>query len=319
MGPSSPPTDAATNDASVSGKDASCAGADTQTDPKNCGSCGHDCLGGACNAGQCQAFTLFAGQTGRARARDRFDQQHYWTSFTNGQVLKGNKDGTGLTILNERTGSLVDLSIDDKNVYWTDQGGTDGTGAGTVNRVPKSGGDGGGVALTPNDLDFVVGLTVDPTNVYWAESTNGAIGQLNRADGGVGYLVAGLYGSVQVAEDDASVFFSTTYAMQRAPKGTPLVYGDPFDQSTDAAILTNYYNSGDTESDPYGIVLDETNVYWAVQVAGRYELIQYTLADGDRHGHPHDARGVRSEPPRSRAGRDERLLDRGRAQHGPLH
>src|SRR5271165_4916495 len=35
---------------------ASCAAAcgDVQTSSQNCGSCGHDCLGGACTAGKCQ-------------------------------------------------------------------------------------------------------------------------------------------------------------------------------------------------------------------------------------------------------------------------
>jgi hypothetical protein len=31
---------------------------DVQSDPHNCGACGHDCLGGACQAGVCQPFTL---------------------------------------------------------------------------------------------------------------------------------------------------------------------------------------------------------------------------------------------------------------------
>lgn len=35
---------------------------DTQSDSKNCGACGHDCLGGACSNGQCQA-TVFATTT----------------------------------------------------------------------------------------------------------------------------------------------------------------------------------------------------------------------------------------------------------------
>ncbi len=122
-----------------------------------------------------------------------------------------------------------------------------------------------------------MGLAVDPTTIYWAEAENGAIGQLNRADGGVAYLVAGLEGPVQVAEDDASVFFSTNTTVQRSPKGAPLVYGDPFEQSTDAAVLTTYYNSGATYSNPYGITLDATNVYWAVQTAG---LIQYASRTG---------------------------------------
>jgi hypothetical protein len=41
--------------------DAPCT-ADTQNDPKNCGKCGHDCVGGACTAGVCQIATLVTGQ-----------------------------------------------------------------------------------------------------------------------------------------------------------------------------------------------------------------------------------------------------------------
>jgi hypothetical protein len=31
---------------------------DLQSDPKNCGSCGHDCVGGACSTGQCQPWVI---------------------------------------------------------------------------------------------------------------------------------------------------------------------------------------------------------------------------------------------------------------------
>lgn len=41
----------------ASDADASC-GANLQTDDKNCGSCGHDCLGGQCIGAQCQPFKL---------------------------------------------------------------------------------------------------------------------------------------------------------------------------------------------------------------------------------------------------------------------
>ncbi len=36
---------------------------DLESDRKNCGACGHDCLGGACNAGKCQPFLVTQGQT----------------------------------------------------------------------------------------------------------------------------------------------------------------------------------------------------------------------------------------------------------------
>jgi hypothetical protein len=40
------------------GPDSASCVADTQTDPKNCGRCGHSCLGGTCTAGTCQAFEV---------------------------------------------------------------------------------------------------------------------------------------------------------------------------------------------------------------------------------------------------------------------
>ncbi len=35
-----------------------CPAANVSSDPKNCGACGHDCLGGACEAGACQPFLI---------------------------------------------------------------------------------------------------------------------------------------------------------------------------------------------------------------------------------------------------------------------
>jgi len=53
--------DAATADRNVEVElppgDAACS-ADRLRDPKNCGSCGHDCLGGACQSGRCQPTTM---------------------------------------------------------------------------------------------------------------------------------------------------------------------------------------------------------------------------------------------------------------------
>src|SRR5262245_7121247 len=40
------------------GADAAGCGAQLDSDGKNCGRCGHDCLGGACQLGQCQVATI---------------------------------------------------------------------------------------------------------------------------------------------------------------------------------------------------------------------------------------------------------------------
>src|SRR5215471_1470026 len=47
------------NDGSTGGDTGQCG--DTQTSADNCGRCGHSCLGGTCDKGQCQPVTLATG------------------------------------------------------------------------------------------------------------------------------------------------------------------------------------------------------------------------------------------------------------------
>jgi hypothetical protein len=73
-----------------------------QTDGKNCGTCGHDCLGGACTGGKCQPIAIATGQTAvNGVALDA--NGIYWTrSGSNsiaGVVATAKLDGTGLTPL----------------------------------------------------------------------------------------------------------------------------------------------------------------------------------------------------------------------------
>jgi hypothetical protein len=51
------PMEASGGDAGAEG---GCA-ADLSKDPRNCGSCGHDCLAGACTNGACEPFVLASG------------------------------------------------------------------------------------------------------------------------------------------------------------------------------------------------------------------------------------------------------------------
>jgi hypothetical protein len=285
-GATGPATDGSSSDASGDAPtgDAACSPSDLLTDSLNCGTCGHSCLGGACSAGKCQAFTLVPAQLG-ALGIAIDSASIYWVSYIDAQILKANKDGTGVTVLATDTGGApFDIALDATNVYWTDQGGSNYTdlASGTVSTCLKTGGA-GGTALLPADLYLVQGLAVDQTSVYWAEMENSDIGRLNRADGGFGYLLAG-FGDPspnELAVDDASVYFTTSDGVQKTPKNGPLVYGDPTQVVSDAAALTTYYSSPNTG--PWGITLDANNVYWTVQTAG---LIQYAPRAGLGTGVP---------------------------------
>jgi hypothetical protein len=67
---------------------------DTTSDGKNCGACGHDCLGGACTSGQCQPIEL-AQYVGNLTTIFVGAQTIYATTDS-GYVGRANKDGSDL-------------------------------------------------------------------------------------------------------------------------------------------------------------------------------------------------------------------------------
>jgi hypothetical protein len=54
--------------------------ADHSSDPKNCGACGHDCLGGACTGGACQPVAIGAGTDESPALLFVDDTYVYWTN-----------------------------------------------------------------------------------------------------------------------------------------------------------------------------------------------------------------------------------------------
>jgi len=67
---------------------------DTTSDGKNCGACGHDCLGGACLAGQCQPVEL-AQYTGNLQTI-AVGAQYVYATTDLGYIGRANKDGSDL-------------------------------------------------------------------------------------------------------------------------------------------------------------------------------------------------------------------------------
>lgn len=70
---------------------------DTKGDPRNCGSCGHDCMEGTCSYGRCQPVLIgrydrYLGQNGISVS----DDYVYGKGETN-LIVRAKKDGTGLS------------------------------------------------------------------------------------------------------------------------------------------------------------------------------------------------------------------------------
>jgi hypothetical protein len=78
---------------------------DLASDPKNCGKCGHDCAGGACNTGVCQPSTVSSGQSNVNRIIAT-STHVYWSRFgsyvppkQSGAVMSADLDGKNPVVL----------------------------------------------------------------------------------------------------------------------------------------------------------------------------------------------------------------------------
>ncbi len=165
----------------------SCGGAcvDLGTNPKNCGVCGHDCLGGACAAGSCQALTLASGEESPwGIALD--DTSVYFTNFGGGTIRKVPKaGGSTVTLASGSAPSGIAIVppggvLAAGSVVWTESNGG-------VYTVPASGG--ARVAIQPevsagsNPKGFPAGLAVDASNVYWVDNAHATVYRAPLAGG----------------------------------------------------------------------------------------------------------------------------------------
>ena len=164
--------------------DASCT-ADLGSDPRNCGACGHDCLGGACSAGRCEAVEL-ASQPGPIVGGPIVDSTNvYWVTASDADagptttfaLMRHSlaSPGAGAELVGALTGGYTDsegLAATSDSILWMrsatyGSGGTVVTSPGSVFAMPKAGGAarklvGGDIyALTPQ---------VHGGHVYWVNN-----------------------------------------------------------------------------------------------------------------------------------------------------
>jgi hypothetical protein len=157
---------------------------DMQTDPLNCGVCGHDCLGGACVAGQCQPVVVAWGQAYPCCIQLDSDHVYWLNSDTpDGALQVAPKSGGDPTTLVAQLGSPSGLVLDESYAYWANMDGS------TVERVALGGG-------TPEPLESGAGglypayLAVDASNLYCTDFNLSAVAWVAKTGGTWTNLVA---------------------------------------------------------------------------------------------------------------------------------
>jgi sugar lactone lactonase YvrE len=159
------------------------------SDPKNCGSCGHDCLGGGCQNGSCQPITLVLNAAGAIGVAVD-DTNVYFTQYNDGCVSKVPKTGGAVELMSYGRGNPWLILTEGGNVYWTDRSGAIYSAAASSGVPGLQAMDGGsvgqcglldaGVVLGDVDTLAIVppaaepyGIATDGVNLYWTNLEGG--------------------------------------------------------------------------------------------------------------------------------------------------
>jgi hypothetical protein len=222
---------------------------DLDTSAKNCGVCGHDCLGGTCSGGICQPMTLAALSGSEAPGIAVDATNVYWTDQGTGTNFTGflksvpKAGGTVVTLASSLTVPVL-ATVGGGNVFWS--AGAD-PGGDAIFSIPSA----GGTASTLVNDNNVVDIVADNNNVYWVDQSNGV--QQAPVAGGTPKVLAPTQGSGSaIATDGTNVYWAdgasfSSMTIAKVPIG-----------GTSVTKLT----SGLGFISPGGLATDGTNVYW---------------------------------------------------------
>jgi len=142
------------------------------SDGHNCGSCGHDCLGGSCNGGSCAAVTL-ATTPGFANGLASDATGVYWSETTQsaagpGAIMKvALTGGTPVALASGRSPPNTGFAVNASSVFWNEYDTQNNET--TIFTVPAAGGR--VKALTSMAMQTAACLAASATTLYYPGSS----------------------------------------------------------------------------------------------------------------------------------------------------
>lgn len=218
------------------------------SDPANCGRCGHDCLGGACEAGACGPALV-----GIAVARPYYialDADYVYIGSRGVGVVRVEKKGGFPRLLypSQSAHEVIGITVDETHVYWVE---TLVFSTADLFSAPKDGS--GPVLKVAADAGSLLEVAVDESAIF-ATDFRGAVRRYDRT----GVVQAALTTTTRaegLAIDDASVVWTE----QRS--GGQVI--------TATKALTNANVLAANLGGPRRLAIDAEYAYWIERDTGR--------------------------------------------------
>ncbi len=221
----------------------------TETDPKNCGRCGHDCAGGACVAGQCQPQVVFTSAEVVPRVIVTDATSIYFTTADNAaktyaiyRCEKASCPATLTPVIAGRAGDGTGLAVEGSSLYFTEKN--------TILTCPTT-----GCPLEPTTLTTMGvnlnRLIASQGQLYWTDySASGQVASCSIAACTPNIIATNQLNAWGVGVDVGDVYWTTSTQ-------TVGVYACPLTGCVGPPALITGAVSGAQE-----ILSDGTNVYF---------------------------------------------------------
>ena len=170
-------------------------------------------------------------------------------SVSGGLVLRVGKDGTGLSGIALGGSLVIDLVVDNDNLYFRDSD--------TVFRIPHTGGA-TTTMFKAQAGSFINALRLDDAYVYWTVAPSSVAGQgqvqrMPKAGGAVETLATGLDQPTAIAIDSTDVYFADSRS--DVSPGSGVIERIQSPNGAPTVLVENIAN-------PYSLIVTATDVYW---------------------------------------------------------
>jgi hypothetical protein len=240
-------------------------------DPRNCGRCGHDCLGGGCEAGACLPFIIWDAGGAWYVAVD--DSGVYFTNDNLEKVQKLSKNGgppSTITSAPQGVSGLLGIAIDTAFVYYTAINATDAAATGAIFEAPIAGGASQFVAQDQdNPINLIAQGGDGGTELFWINDNPDPDQVMQKVGNGAATMI----GTGDPGSDlSIAVFGTELYLANDQVNGTLKRCTVPNCQSNAQQLLASDPNGID------GVVRTPTRLIWGLGVYPGN--VTQTLLDG---------------------------------------